>query len=122
MESIILKTFRNINSFNPRRFFELPCIQNKFMSAPSVRVRVQNRIMRFQPRQDVIGVEKSNLGRMGQPLPTHHLDICMTDRKNTCASPRSSIDWIDCLITSTRYQRVAWKIWDQMTLHGNRSN
>ncbi len=64
MEAIILKTLGNVDGFDSGCFFKSSDVENKFMGAPRVCIRVQNWIMGSQAGHDVVRIEKRNLGGM----------------------------------------------------------
>ena len=64
MEAIILKTLGDVNGLDASCFFESTDVENKFMSATRIFVRVQNWIMGAQARHDIVRIEKRDLGSM----------------------------------------------------------
>lgn len=68
VEAVVLQPLGDVDHLDAGRLRERPRVQDELVRAPPVRVRVQDRVVRPQPREEVVGVEEGDFGRVGEAV------------------------------------------------------
>ncbi len=68
MEAVVLQALGDIDSLDARRLTERPGIEDELVRASTVRVSVDNLVVRLEPAEDVVGVQQGNLGGVLETL------------------------------------------------------
>lgn len=66
MEAVVLQPFGNVDRLDASALLELSDVQDELVRAASGRVCVEDRVMRRESREDVVGVEQGDLRGMSQ--------------------------------------------------------
>ena len=105
VEAVIHQAFRDIHLFDSGAL-EGPQVEDQLVSDASICPRIQHRIVRFESRLDVVGVEDRIPRRVGCSLRSEHTDVPVRDEQDTCAAPRRSRDSGDALLATGTHERV----------------
>lgn len=64
MKAVILKTLGDVNSLDTSGFAEGPSIENELMGASALLIDVEDLVVRFEARKNVVGIKQRNLRGM----------------------------------------------------------
>ena len=92
MEPVVLETLGDVDYFNAGCCLEPSCIDDELVGAATLVVGVENRVVRLNAREDVVGVQEAHLGGLGEAAGTHHVDVGVGDGEKTCATEWSRAD------------------------------
>lgn len=93
METVILKTFGNVDGLNAARLLEVTCIEDEFVRTSAVGVCVEDWVVVLETSEDVVCIQESDLGGMCKTLGAHHVYVIESDGKETGTTPGSSANW-----------------------------
>lgn len=68
VEAVVLQALGDVNGLDARRVVEGAHVENELVRAPAVDVGVQNRVVRLELAEEVVGVEKRDLGCLLETL------------------------------------------------------
>ena len=86
MITIVHQTFGNIIFRDACFFMYFPTLQNHFVSYETIGSPIDNSIRIFQASSQIISIQDGDLSCLRQSLCTHHADISIRDRQNTCTT------------------------------------
>lgn len=95
MESVVLKTLRHVDGLDARRVLELADIEDEFVGAAAVVVRVDDGVVWLEAREDVVCVEEGYLRGLREADGAHHLDVGPADGQDARAAPGGAADGVD---------------------------
>jgi len=94
-----------------------PTLQNHFVSYETIGSPIDNSIRIFQASSQIISIQDGDLSGLRQSLCTHHADISIRDRQNTCTTEWGS--WY--LILRIAEDSMSGKERNQMFGHTDRT-
>lgn len=97
MKSIIHQPFCNIVHLYARGGFERAQIENKFVSNPTARASVKNRVVVGKSFGEVVGVQDGDFGATGEAFTSHHGEEHPRDDQDAGAAVRSGGDGSDLI-------------------------
>ena len=70
MEAVVLKALSNVDSFNAGSFFEAADVEDEFVGAAGVGVRIEDRVVGAEARHDVVCIKEGDLSGVSQASST----------------------------------------------------
>ena len=104
------------------RVLEPAQIQNHLVGDPSVRPRVQHRIVRLQAGLQIVRAEDGLAAGGRQPFGAQHADVAIRNEQHAGAAPWRRRDCRNGMLTTHRHHGVAGQVRREMRGHGNRSH
>lgn len=128
VEAVVSQTLGDIGNLNTSSLLEGTDIEDELVSTSSVGVGVDNLVVRQEARHDVVSVEESSAGLLGEAIAAHHQDVGVADGQDRGTTPGSSADRSNSSlssgsVTSLRIDlRVAREIGGKVLLDSDRTN
>lgn len=76
VEAVVLQTLGDVDGLDARSLGERPRVQDELVSAATLVVGVENRVVRLEARQEVVCVEDRNLGCLFESVGTYWCGGC----------------------------------------------
>src|SRR5262245_36661219 len=89
------------------------------MRDPAAATTEEHWVIRLQPLSDVVGIQYGRLGRLGQPLSTHHGDVHPGNKQNARAAPRRGRNSTNALGSPSADHRMLRQKRSQMRSYTN---
>ena len=88
VKAVVHQPLRDIGFSRCRRGLNRPQVEDHLVRHAAVRPRVEHRIVRLEPRLDVVGVQDRVAGGVGHAVAAEHPDVGVRNQQDARAAPR----------------------------------
>ena len=114
MERVVLKSLGEVDNLETGALFKFGQIDQTLVGDTALGSLESDIVVWLQSLRNVVGVEQSDLGNLGQSLSAQHLDVCPGDGVDRCRTVRCARNGIDGLFATCGDDWVRGKEWGEV--------